>query len=79
MGSISQELRQAVLQAAIQGKLTKKLPEDGDIKTFLKQVTSEIEENKIGKTSCFVIDDSDLTINVPDYWVVVPLKNIVLS
>ena len=27
--SISNDLRQAVLQAAIQGKLTKQLPEDG--------------------------------------------------
>ena len=30
MAGIAEQLRQAVLQAAIQGKLTEQLPEDGD-------------------------------------------------
>ena len=38
---ICDDLRQAVLQAAIQGKLTKQLPEDGNATDLLKQITAE--------------------------------------
>ena len=38
---ICDDLRQAVLQAAIQGKLTKQLPEDGNAADLLKQIAAE--------------------------------------
>lgn len=38
MAGISEELRRAVLQAAIQGKLTQQLPEDGNAETLLSQI-----------------------------------------
>lgn len=41
MASIAEQLRQAVLQAAIQGKLTEQLPEDGDAKDLLAEIQAE--------------------------------------
>ena len=41
MAGIAEQLRQAVLQAAIQGKLTEQLPEDGDAKDFLAEIQAE--------------------------------------
>ena len=59
MASISQELREAVLQAAIQGKLTEQLPEDGDARDLLTQIKAEkerlIKEKKIKKKSRLII------------------------
>ena len=61
MASISQELREAVLQAAIQGKLTEQLPEDGDARDLLAQIKVEkerlIKEKKIKKV------ESDIKVN----------------
>ena len=52
---ICDDLRQAVLQAAIQGKLTTQRPEDGDARKLLKQIAAEkaklIKEKKIKKFS----------------------------
>lgn len=41
MAGIAKQLRQAVLQAAIQGKLTKQLPEDGDARDLLAEIQAE--------------------------------------
>lgn len=41
MVGIAEQLRQAVLQAAIQGKLTKQLPEDGDARDLLAEIQAE--------------------------------------
>ena len=41
MAGIAEQLRQAVLQAAIQGKLTEQLPEDGDAKDLLAEIQAE--------------------------------------
>ena len=46
--SISNDLRQAVLQAAIQGKLTKQLPEDGNAKDLLEQIKAENDAGDTG-------------------------------
>ena len=40
---IAERLRKSVLQAAIQGKLTQQLPEDGDARDLLKQIQLEKE------------------------------------
>ena len=41
MAGIAEQLRQAVLQAAIQGKLTEQLPEDGDARDLLAEIQAE--------------------------------------
>ena len=44
MLKVCEELRQAVLQEAIQGKLTKQLPSDGDARTLLERIKAEKEK-----------------------------------
>ena len=52
--TICDDLRQSVLQAAIQGKLTKQLPEDGTAADLLASIKAEkeqlIKEKKINAT-----------------------------
>ena len=74
MESISKELRQAVLQAAIQGKLTKQLPEDGNARDLLNQIKTEkewmIKEKKIKKEKALApITDDEIPFDIPDNWV----------
>ena len=38
MAGIAEQMRQSVLQAAIQGKLTTQLPEDGNASDLLKSI-----------------------------------------
>jgi len=38
---IAEALKKAILQAAIQGKLTEQLPEDGDARDLLKEIQRE--------------------------------------
>jgi len=74
MASISQELREAVLQAAIQGKLTEQLPEDGDISQVLNACEADkansIEQGRFrnepfrGK----IIDDTIIPFDIPETW-----------
>lgn len=50
MAGIAEQLRQAILQAAIQGKLTEQLPEDGDARDLLvkiKQCDSSINGQRV--------------------------------
>ena len=73
MESISQELRQAVLQAAIQGKLTKQLPEDGNAADLLAQIKAEkerlIKEKKIKKEKPLEpITEDEVPIEIPENW-----------
>ena len=73
MVSISQELRQAVLQAAIQGKLTEQLPEDGDAMDLLAQIKAEkerlIKEKKIKKEkSLEPITEDEVPFDIPENW-----------
>ena len=48
---IAEQLRKSVLQAAIQGKLTEQLPEDGDARDLMAEIKAEkarlIKEGKI--------------------------------
>ena len=74
MACISQELRQAVLQAAIQGKLTEQFPEDGDAKDLLAQIKAEkerlIKEKRIKKEkSLGSVSEDDVTFEIPENWV----------
>lgn len=81
MASISHELRQAVLQAAIQGKLTEQLPEDGDARDLLAQIKAEkerlIKEKKIKKEKLLEpISEDEVPFDIPENWRWVKLGNI---
>ena len=71
--NISNDLRQAVLQAAIQGKLTKQLPEDGNAKDLLEQIKEEkaklIKEGKLKKEKPLPeITEDEKPFDIPDNW-----------
>jgi len=71
--SISNDLRQAVLQAAIQGKLTKQLPEDGNAKDLLEQIKAEkaklVEEGKLKKEKSLPeIMEDEKPFDIPENW-----------
>ena len=73
MAGISEELRRAVLQAAIQGKLTQQLPEDGNAETLLSQIKEKkeklIKEKKIKKEKTFSpISKAEIPFEIPDNW-----------
>lgn len=73
MAGISEELRRAVLQAAIQGKLTQQLPEDGNAETLLSQIKEKkeklIKEKKIKKEKAFSpISKAKIPFEIPDNW-----------
>ena len=50
---IAERLRKSILQAAIQGKLTEQLPEDGDARDLLAEIQDEkaqlVRDGKIKK------------------------------
>ena len=75
---ICDDLRAAVLQAAIQGKLTKQLPEDGDAKDLLAQISKEkarlIAEKKIKKErSLSPLTETEISFDIPENWAWVKL------
>ena len=70
---ICDDLRQAVLQAAIQGKLTKQLPEDGNAADLLKEIAKEksqlIKEGKIKKEKPLPeITLDEVPFDIPENW-----------
>lgn len=78
---ICDDLRQAVLQAAIQGKLTTQRKEDGDARDLLKQIAAEkaqlIKEKKIKKEKPLPeITEEEIPFEVPENWVWVRMGNI---
>lgn len=82
MAGIAEQLRQAVLQAAIQGKLTEQLPEDGNARDLLAEIQSEkailIAEKKIKKEKSLmpIVEDS-VPFEIPRSWKWTYLQNIV--
>ncbi len=80
---ISSDLRQAVLQAAIQGKLTKQLPEDGNAKDLLEQIKAEkaklIKEGKLKKEKPLPeITEDEKPFDIPESWVWVRVSDVAL-
>lgn len=69
---ICDELRQAVLQAAIQGKLTRQHKEDGDARDLLKQIEEEkaqlIKEKKIKNDKSLLPVSEEELLEIPDTW-----------
>lgn len=73
MVGIAEQLRQAVLQAAIQGKLTKQLPEDGDARDLLAEIQAEkaklITEKRIKKENPLeTIAKDEVPFDVSNSW-----------
>jgi len=71
---IAEKLKKSILQAAIQGKLTEQLPEDGDARDLLKEIQKEkarlIKEGKIKKEKPFPeISEEEIPFDIPDNWV----------
>ena len=70
---IAEKLKKSVLHAAIQGKLTKQLSEDGDAKTLLKELKKEkvrlIKEKIIRKEKPLPeIAEDSIPFDIPDNW-----------
>lgn len=67
------DLRDAVLQAAIQGKLTKKIPSDSSTDDLLKSINSEIKilakekKFRIDNTYDEIVED-EISFEVPKHW-----------
>ena len=71
---IASDLRQSVLQAAVQGKLTTQKAEDGDARGLLLAIREEkeklVKEKKIKKEKPLAsITDEEIPFDIPDNWV----------
>lgn len=70
---LAEDLRQAVLQAALQGKLTKQLETDSDVDEWLANIQAEkeklIADKKIKKEKPLPeIQEEDIPFDIPDNW-----------
>jgi len=70
---IAEQLKKSILQAAIQGKLTQQLPEDGDARDLLKEIQKEkarlIKEGKIKKDKPMPeITEDEIPFEIPGNW-----------
>lgn len=70
---IAEQLKRSILQAAIQGKLTEQLPEDGDARDLLKEIQKEkarlIKEGKIKKEKPHPeISEDEIPFDIPENW-----------
>ena len=77
-----QQLRNSILQMAIEGKLTRQLPEDGNAADLLKKIKAEkaklIKEKKIKKEKPLPeIREDEVPFEIPDNWCWVRLGNLV--
>lgn len=66
-------MRDAILQAAMQGKLTKQLITDSDVNEFVEAIKKEkeklIKEKKIKKEKALpFIDENEIPFDIPDNW-----------
>ncbi|MFA7651016.1 MAG: restriction endonuclease subunit S, partial [Synergistaceae bacterium] len=78
---IAEQLKKSILQAAIQGKLTQQLPEDGDARDLLKEIQKEkarlIKEGKIKKEKPLPeITEDEIPFEIPENWCWVRLGEI---
>mgnify|MGYP000855209826 CR=1 FL=1 len=70
---IADALRKSILQAAIQGKLTEQLPEDGDARDLLEEIKAEkarlIKEGKTKKERPLPeIREDEIPFDIPENW-----------
>ncbi|MBR3329352.1 restriction endonuclease subunit S [Candidatus Saccharibacteria bacterium] len=67
------DIKASLLQAAMQGKLTKQLPEDGSAEDLLEEIKAEkeklIAEGKVKKQKPLApITDDEIPFSIPDNW-----------
>lgn len=79
---LAEDLKKAVLQAAMQGKLTKQLETDSSVDELLKKIADEkaklIEEGKIRKEKPLSdINNNEIPFDIPDSWKWMQLGKIV--
>lgn len=70
---LAEDLRQAVIQQAIQGKLTKQLETDRSVDDYLEQISNKkaalIKNKEIKKESALTGDmNEDMPLQIPDNW-----------
>ena len=70
---IAEKLRKSILQAAIQGKLTEQLPEDGDARDLLAAIKAEkarlIKEGKIKREKPLPeLTEEEIPFEIPENW-----------
>lgn len=80
---LAEDLRQAVLQAALQGKLTEQLETDSNVDEMLENIQSEKEkiivDKKIKKEKLLPkIQEEDIPFDIPDNWRFIRLGEIAL-
>ena len=78
---LAKELREAVLQAAMSGKLTEQLPTDTPVEETLRQIAKEkeklIKEKKIKKENPLPeIDEDEVPFEIPECWKWVRMQNV---
>ena len=81
---IASDLRQSVLQAAMQGKLTTQKAENGDARGLLLAIREEkeklVKEKKIKKEKPLApITDEEIPFDIPDNWVWCRLNDITVK
>lgn len=79
-----EKLKKSLLQAAMQGKLTEQLPEDGDARDLLAEIQQEkkrkIKAGEIKATKPLPpIDPEEIPYDIPENWVWTRLGNIVTN
>lgn len=79
---IAEKLQKSILQAAIQGKLTEQLPEDGDVRDLLEEIKAEkarlMKEGKIKKeTPLPEITEDEIPFDIPDGWTWIRLGEVI--
>lgn len=79
-----QQLKNSILQRAIEGKLVEQRPEEGNAKELLKQIKAEkdklIKEKKIKKSAPLSpISEDEIPFDVPESWEWVRLGEVCLS
>jgi len=73
------ELRKAILQLAIQGKISEQRNEDQSVKVLIDKIKSDRSRLKISNTSSSQIDLEKLSFSIPDSWAILPLDEILIS
>ena len=65
-----QELKNSILQLAIQGKLTKQLLKEGNAKELLYKVSmsDKVDGRRVKQKSITPIEDSDKHFEIPENW-----------
>lgn len=77
-----EEMKKSVLQAAMQGKLTKQLESDSNVDELLKKIAEEkanlIEEGRIKKEKPLVkITEEEIPFDIPETWRFIKLGSII--